>query len=84
MKNHYTLNCIVFKVFMATFTMLLLNVSAFAQVDVTASGGTPAASYSTLGLAFDAINIGTHTGTITIGISANTSEGYPSGEAHIA
>ncbi len=45
-----------------------------AQVDVTATGGTPAASYVTLSAAFTAINGGTHTGTITIGISANTTE----------
>ena len=47
---------------------------ASAQVDVTASGGTAFASYTTLNLAFAAINAGTHTGTIAIGISANTTE----------
>ncbi|MBI5474276.1 MAG: hypothetical protein HY961_18220, partial [Ignavibacteriae bacterium] len=52
----------------------LMAASAFAQVDVTATGGTPAASYSTLKGAFDAINAGTHTGTIAIAISANTTE----------
>nr|MBP6304211.1 hypothetical protein [Bacteroidia bacterium] len=45
-----------------------------AQVDVTASGGTASASYSTLAAAFTEINNGTHTGTISIGISANTTE----------
>ena len=45
-----------------------------AQVDVTATGGTLNASYTTLKGAFDAINAGTHNGTITIGISANTTE----------
>jgi hypothetical protein len=45
-----------------------------AQVDVVASGGTPAGTYVTLKEAFDAINAGTHTGNIAIGISANTTE----------
>lgn len=46
-----------------------------AQVDVTASGGTPTQSYSTLGAAFTAINSGTHTGVIGIAINADTNEG---------
>lgn len=46
----------------------------FAQVDVTASGGDPSESYATLKAAFDSINTGFHTGTITIGISGNTTE----------
>ena len=50
---------------------------ASAQVDVTASGGTLNASYTTLKGAFDAINAGTHTGTITIGISGDTTETAP-------
>lgn len=45
-----------------------------AQVDLTATGGTLNASYITLKAAFDAINTGTHTGVITIGISGNTTE----------
>lgn len=45
------------------------------NVIVASTGGTTSAGYSTLKLAFDAINAGTHTGSITIGISANTSEG---------
>jgi uncharacterized repeat protein (TIGR01451 family) len=45
-----------------------------AQVDVTATAGTPAASYTTLKGSFDAINAGTHQGVITIGISGNTTE----------
>ena len=32
------------------------------------------ATYTTLKAAFDAVNAGTHTGTITLGISANTTE----------
>jgi len=48
-----------------------------AQVDVTATAGTLAASYTTLKAAFDAINAGTHQGTITIDISGNTTETAP-------
>lgn len=50
------------------------SLTGFSQVDVTASGGTATASYTTLGAAFTAINAGTHTGTITVGISASTTE----------
>lgn len=49
-----------------------------AQVDVTASGGTPAQSYSTLGAAFSAINGGTHTGIVGIALSGDTDEGATS------
>ena len=53
--------------------LLLLCVQASAQVSVTASGGSPA-TYSTLKAAFDAINAGTHTGAITIELTASTTE----------
>ena len=43
---------------------LLSTLSASAQVDVTATAGTPTASYTTLKDAFDAINAGTHQGAI--------------------
>jgi hypothetical protein len=46
----------------------------YSQVSVTATGGTLSASYTTLKGALDAINAGTHTGTITVGITANTTE----------
>lgn len=46
----------------------------YAQVNVTASGGDPSESYATLKAAFDSINTGFHTGTITIGISGSTTE----------
>ncbi len=46
----------------------------FSQVDLVASGGTTMMSYTTVKAAFDAINAGTHTGTITLNISGNTSE----------
>ena len=56
--------------------LLTLMFSAFcnAQVAVTASGGTPNTSYATLKAAFDAINTGIHSGTITVGISADITE----------
>ena len=59
------------------FTIVLtisLVFNSYAQVDVTSTGGTPTASYTTLKAAFDAINAGTHTLVITIGISGNTTE----------
>ena len=58
--------------------LLLLFVLSFtklsAQVDVTATIGTPNQSYTTLSAAFSAINAGTHKGSISIGISGNTTE----------
>ncbi len=51
-----------------------VNVSRGAQVEVTASGGTSNATYTTVKGAFDAINTGTHTGTITISILGDTTE----------
>lgn len=51
-----------------------LSIAIYGQVDVSATGGTPTASYTTLKGAFDAINAGTHTGVITIGISGSTTE----------
>lgn len=62
------------KIFLLTLMCLALASSLKAQVNVTSTGGTSNASYSTLETAFAQINLGTHTGTITIGISANTSE----------
>jgi hypothetical protein len=51
--------------------------SASAQVNVTATGGTLAASYTTVKGAFDAINAGTHTGTIGISLVGDTTETAP-------
>jgi hypothetical protein len=56
---------------------LLSTLNASAQVDVTASAGTPTASYTTLKGAFDAINLGTHQGAIGIGLSGDTIETAP-------
>ncbi|WP_028121156.1 beta strand repeat-containing protein [Epilithonimonas tenax] len=53
---------------------ILLGVTAFAQVDVTATSGTQTATYTTVKGAFDAINAGTHQGVINVIITANTSE----------
>src|SRR5687768_7599793 len=74
MKNHYVSSRLT-RVFIFTFTLFILSFSAKGQVDVTATGGTLSQSYTTLGAAFDAINAGTHTGVINIGISISTSEG---------
>jgi hypothetical protein len=60
--------------FIALISIFFTGVTANAQVNLTATGGTLSQSYTTLKGAFDAINAGTHTGTITIGISANTDE----------
>ena len=57
--------------------MIVISLASFASVDVTSTGGTLSASYTTLKAAFDAINAGTHTGVIAIGISANTTETAP-------
>jgi hypothetical protein len=61
---------------MATLATIILCSAGLlrAQVDVTATGGTLSASYTTLKGAFDAVNNGTHTGAISISISANTTE----------
>lgn len=61
-------------------TLLLLAVfftftgKAAAQVDVTSTEGTPAASYATVNAAFVAINAGTHQGAITMLVTASTTE----------
>ena len=60
----------------------ILIQKSFSQVDVTATIGTSSASYSTLKLAFDAINAGTHHGVITISITANTNEGTTPATLH--
>lgn len=54
--------------------LILFGLYANAQVNVTASSGTAAATYTTLKGAFDAINTGTHQGMINLSITANTTE----------
>lgn len=70
---------------------LLLAVTASGQVSLTATGGTTSGSFSTLSAAFTAINAGTHTGVISITVSANVTEsssasldssGNPSGSSY--
>ncbi len=53
----------------------LLSKPALAQVNLTATAGTPTGSYTTLGAAFSAINAGTHQGVISISITGSTTEG---------
>ena len=53
---------------------VLASVGLSAQITVTSTGGTASASYASLtkaGGAFAAINAGTHTGTITVSITAD-------------
>lgn len=70
----FTLPSFIPKFILILFILSGLQISIQAQVDVTSSGGTPMASYTTLSAAFAAVNAGTHTGVITMNISANTSE----------
>lgn len=51
--------------------LTIVSVKAFSQVTVT---GGSTATYSTVNSAFAAINAGTHTGAITIDITASTTE----------
>ncbi len=58
------------------FLIAITSVSASAQnVNVTATAGTANATYTTLTAAFNAVNAGTHQGTITIEIALSTTEG---------
>lgn len=61
----------MYKLFTMSAIIFLFAVSSFAQ-NVTVNPG--AGSYPTLKAAFDAINAGTHTGTVTVSITANTTE----------
>lgn len=54
--------------------LILFGLYANAQVSVTATAGTTTANYTTLKGAFDAINTGTHQGSINLSITANTTE----------
>jgi Secretion system C-terminal sorting domain/GEVED domain len=63
------------RLILTTFAMLSLALSsAWAQVSVTATGGTASGSYATISAAFAAINAGTHTGSIQITVTANITE----------
>lgn len=54
--------------------LLLLSVKVHAQITLTATGGSPTGSFTTLKAAFDAINLGTHQGVINIRVHGNTIE----------
>ena len=57
------------------FAVVFSSGSLFAQtVTVIATSGTASATYSTLKACFDAINAGTHQGTITIDVNGNITE----------
>src|ERR1700749_2826228 len=67
--------------FMKKIYLLLLAMFSFAaitnaQISVTATAGTTGPTpYTTLKLAFDAINSGVHQGAIIIDVTASTTEG---------
>lgn len=72
MKNHYTFKLCFLFIFITGF---LSTFKAVSQVSVTATAGTTGPSaYTTLKGAFDAVNAGTHQGSVTISITGNTSE----------
>lgn len=56
------------------FTALLFSFSGTAQVSLSSTAGTTTGTFTTLKAAFDAINLGTHKGIITISITNNTTE----------
>ena len=66
------------KFFYKQFFLLIaafLTLQASAQISVTATTGTTGpTTYTTLKAAFDAINAGTHTGSITVSVTASTTE----------
>lgn len=53
---------------------LFINSHVQSQVELSATGGTTSATYPTISAAFAAINSGTHTGAISINITANIVE----------
>jgi metal-sulfur cluster biosynthetic enzyme len=59
---------------LATAILACCGLFSFSQVSLTATTGTTTATYTTLKAAFDAINAGTHKGTISISITASTTE----------
>lgn len=54
--------------------ILLFGIGVKSQVNLTATSGVSAQSYTTVKAAFDAINLGTHQGEIKLIITANTTE----------
>lgn len=62
------------KIFSWLLIFMAAGQSSYAQVSVTATSGTPNATYLNLRDAFTMINLGTHKGSITINITGNTTE----------
>jgi hypothetical protein len=54
--------------------LMVLTSFANAQITVDATAGTLSSNYTTLKAAFDAINIGTHQGSLNIRVHQNTTE----------
>lgn len=52
----------------------VLTQAATTNINVTSTGGTTSANYTTLKASFDAINAGTHTGTIVLNVIGSTTE----------
>lgn len=61
------------KILLSLFIGMFAN-AVNAQVSVTATAGTATATYTTVKAAFDAVNLGTHQGAITLSITASTTE----------
>jgi trimeric autotransporter adhesin len=60
---------------LAIVFLTMCSFLGYSQVSVTATAGTTGpTTYTTVKAAFDAINAGTHTGSITVSITANTTE----------
>jgi len=77
--NHPQITIMSFKSFSKQiFILLFFFISTSAlhsqSVSLTATAGTTSSTYSTLKAAFDAINSGTHTGSITILLAGNITE----------
>jgi hypothetical protein len=62
------------KIYLALIFAICFQSSIAQQVTLTATSGTATGTFTTLKLAFDAINVGTHKGDIVIKINATTSE----------
>lgn len=63
------------KFWLLLFSSFFFQTALHAQISVTASAGTTGPTvYTTLKSAFDAINAGTHQGTVNISVTANTTE----------
>jgi hypothetical protein len=74
LSRHCIGKCINVRLIFVTVSLLMGCCVAQAQVTLTATSGTDSGSFTTLKEAFDAINLGTHQGTIVININASTIE----------